>query len=68
MKTLNAHFDGKPIVLDETASLKPNTKVKFTAAENGETDTELTRGCARLSEAVFQKNWDNPLDAAYDKR
>ena len=24
-------------------------------------------GCARLSEAAFQKIWDNPLDADYDR-
>ena len=28
MKTLNGHFDGKVVVLDETADLEPNTKVK----------------------------------------
>ena len=28
MKTLNDHFDGKVVVLDETADLEPNTKVK----------------------------------------
>ena len=28
VKTFNAHFDGKVIVLDEPAQLKPNAKVK----------------------------------------
>ena len=66
MKTLNGHFDGKYIVLDEPATLKPNTKVKIIAAENGETDADLAGDCARQSEAVFKKIWDNPLDADYD--
>jgi hypothetical protein len=35
--------------------------------ENDPTAAEMTRGCARLSESVFQKIWDNPLDAEYDK-
>ena len=32
-----------------------------------EQDRELTRAAARLSEEVFQKVWDNPDDADYDK-
>ena len=67
MKTWNGHFDGKHIVLDEPATLTPNTRVKVIAAENGETDADLARECARLSEPVFEKIWDNPLDADYDK-
>jgi hypothetical protein len=67
VKTLNGHFDGRYIVLDEPATLKPNTRVKIIAAENGETEEDLARACARLSEPVFQKIWDNPLDAGYDK-
>lgn len=30
-------------------------------------DRELVRQATRLSEAAFQKVWDNPDDAAYDK-
>ena len=67
MKALNGHFDGKHIVLDEPATLEPNTRVKIIAVESDETDTDLTRACARLSEATFKKIWDNPLDADYDK-
>ena len=67
VKTLNGHFDGKYIVLDEPATLTPNTKVKVITVENGETDADLVRECARLSETVFRKIWDNPLDADYDK-
>jgi len=64
MKTLNAHFDGKVIVLDEPADLKPNDKVKVIAPD---ADEEVVRDFARLSEPAFQKIWDNPLDADYDK-
>jgi len=63
MKTLNAHFDGKVIVLDEPADLKPNDKVKVIAPDGD----DVTRDFARLSESAFQKIWDNPLDADYDK-
>jgi hypothetical protein len=33
MQTLNAHFDGQFIVLDEPARLKPNAKVTVLAPE-----------------------------------
>lgn len=63
MKALSGHFDGKYVVLDEPTTLKPNTKVKVIAVE----ETELTQAYARLSEERFNKIWDNPLDADYDK-
>ncbi|HZL12676.1 MAG TPA: hypothetical protein VFC85_00895 [Verrucomicrobiae bacterium] len=65
MQTLNAHFDGKFIVLDEPAQLKPNAKVKVIAPDFG--NENLTDGCTRLSEPVFNKIWDNPLDGDYDR-
>ena len=65
MQTWNAHFDGRVIVLDEPARLKPNDKVTVIAPDTK--DDGLTDGCARLSEPVFQKIWDNPLDADYDR-
>ena len=67
MKRLTAHFDGKNIVLDEPAKLKPSTKVRVVVPENGETDAELVESCTRLSESAFDKIWGNPLDAEYDK-
>lgn len=67
MKALSGHFDGKYVVLDEPTTLKANTRVKVIAVENGETEADLTRSCARLSEATFNKIWDNSLDADYDK-
>jgi len=63
MRTLNAHFDGKVIVLDEPADLKSNDKVKVIAPDGD----DVVRDFARLSESAFQKIWDNPLDADYDK-
>lgn len=63
MRTLNAHFDGKFIVLDEPVELKPNAKVKVIAADAG---NDTVRDFSRLSEPTFQKIWDNPLDADYD--
>ena len=67
MKLLDAHYDGKHIILDEPANLKPNARVKVIAPEHDETDEDLVKDCARFSEATFQKIWDNPLDADYDK-
>jgi hypothetical protein len=64
MQTLSAHFDGKFIVLDEPAQLKPNAKVTVLAPD---ADDGLKDACARLSEPTFQKIWDNPLDADYDR-
>jgi len=66
VRTLNAHFDGKFIVLDEPARLKPNARVKVIAADADETDDGLAGDCARLSEPAFRAIWDNPLDADYD--
>ena len=68
MRTLSAHFDGKNIVLDEPARLKPNTKVHvIVPEEDGRTVTALIESCARLSEPAFRTVWDNSLDADYDK-
>jgi hypothetical protein len=67
VKALSGHFDGKYVVLDEPAALKPNTKVKVIAVEDGEGETELARAYARRSEPAFNKVWDNPLDAEYEK-
>jgi hypothetical protein len=63
MRTFDAHFDGKVVVLDEPVQLKPHTKVKVIAAD----DDDLAGDFAHLSETTFQKIWDNPLDADYDK-
>ena len=65
MQTLSAHFDGRVIVLDEPAQLKPNAKVTVLAPDAD--DDGLADACARLSEPVFKKIWDNPLDADYDR-
>jgi hypothetical protein len=44
---------------------EPNPKVKIIAQVCGE-PSELAADFARLSEPVFEKIWDNPLDADYD--
>ena len=67
MKALNAHFDGRYIVLDEPTVLKPNAKVKVIPLETSDSTDELTRDFTNLSVPAFQKIWDNPLDADYDK-
>ena len=67
MKTLNGHFDGKVVVLDEPANLEPNTQVKIIAPGAGENERALVNDFAQASQATFQKLWDNPLDADYDR-
>jgi hypothetical protein len=67
VRTLNAHFDGKFIVLDEPANLKLNDKVKVIAPDTDEMKSGITADFAQLSEGVFQAVWDNPLDADYDR-
>ena len=64
MRTLNAHFDGQFIVLDQPARLELNAKVTVLAPD---ADDDLADGCARLSESTFRGIWDNPLDADYDR-
>lgn len=66
MRTLNAHFDGKFIVLDEPADLRLNDKVTVIVPDAHDTDFRLTGDFARFSEPSFQAIWDNPLDADYD--
>jgi hypothetical protein len=67
MQTLDGHFDGKVIVLDEPVSLPLNTRVKILAPDIDETDQDLVGGFTRLSEPTFQNIWDNQLDADYDQ-
>jgi hypothetical protein len=67
MQSLNAHFDGQFIVLDEPARLEPNAKVTVLVPDAAADADGLAEGCARLSEPAFQKIWDNPLDADYDR-
>jgi len=56
VRTLNAHFDGKNIVLDDPATLKPNTQVHVIVPDDSEAEAEIVKSCARLSETCFQKN------------
>jgi hypothetical protein len=70
MKTVDAHFDGKQIVLEEPVKLTAHTKLKVIVAEAGETfsDADLSRWCLRLSEPAFAMVWDNARDAEYEER
>jgi hypothetical protein len=54
-------------VLDEPVNLKPNAKVKVIAADADAMNGDLAQAYTRLSEPAFQKIWDNPRDADYDK-
>jgi hypothetical protein len=67
MQTLNGHFDGKVVVLDEPVDLEPNTRVKVIAPSADETEDALVRDFAAASEASFHAIWDNSLDADYDR-
>jgi len=67
VQTRNGHFDGRVVVLDEPTDLKPNTRVKVIAPGAGENERALVDDFARASESAFQKVWDNPLDADYDR-
>ena len=68
MKKITGRFDGQVIVLDEPALLKPNARVKVMPLDSIESgENGLADVFARLSEPAFQRVWDNPLDADYDK-
>ena len=67
MQTLDGHFDGKVVVLDAPAKLRPNTKVKILVLEPAESKEASTVDFALVAEPTFQKIWDNALDADYDK-
>jgi hypothetical protein len=67
VKTLSAHYDGKHIVLDEPVLLPPNTHVTVIVGEVGESGAEITDWCNEVAQNTFNKIWDNPLDASYDK-
>ena len=60
MQTLNAHFDGRFIVLDEPARLKTNAKVTVLAPDAD--DEGLANACARLSEPAFTAGMVSALD------
>jgi hypothetical protein len=67
MQTLDGHFDGKVVVLDEPTNLAPNTKVKILALGPLDIEKALVSDFAKASEQTFGKIWDNPLDAEYDR-
>jgi hypothetical protein len=66
VRALNAHFDGKFIVLDEPARLRVNSRVKVILMDADDKEHCIVGDFARLSENSFRAIWDNPLDADYD--
>jgi hypothetical protein len=67
MQTLSGHFDGKVVILDEPVNLAPNTKVTVIAPRSGEIEKALVSDFASASAPAFERIWDNPLDADYDR-
>ncbi len=67
MQTLDGHFDGKVVVLDVPVTLQANTRVKVLVPDQTGNEEALTRQFTQLAEPTFEKIWDNPLDADYDK-
>ena len=65
--TSNFYANGLSSTNGQLPSNFLTARVKIIAVENDPADAEIIRGCERLSESVFQKIWDNPLDADYDK-
>src|SRR5438045_993176 len=64
MKTLKGHFDGRHIVLDEPATLPPNTSVTVLAAESTTPDNRETTPDATEEEfGTFSKKWREEVGA-----
>ena len=57
MKTVDAHFDGEQIVLEEPVKLTAHTKLKVLVAEEGESFS---------GEAAFAKVWGYAGDGGLD--
>ena len=66
MKAIKAHYDGRVVVPEEPVDLPANTIVRVLIPEADET-VEISKIFAKLSEASFNRIWDNEEDAAYDK-
>jgi hypothetical protein len=47
--------------------LAPNSVVTVIIKEGDETGAHIAQWCAGLAQETFDKVWDNPLDAGYDK-
>jgi hypothetical protein len=68
MKTADAHFDGKQIVLEQPVKLTAHTTFRVIVTEEGETfsDNDLSWWFLHLSEPAFPKVWDYARDAEYE--
>lgn len=67
--TVEAIYERGKILLPEPLSLPEKSPVRVTIESDvaAEIHEGITRDFARVAEPSFQKIWDNPLDADYDK-
>lgn len=66
MKAIKARYDGRVVVPEEPVNLLANTPVSVLIPEAGDA-VEINKIFAKISEASFNRIWDNEEDAAYDK-
>ncbi len=65
MKAIRAHFDGKQILIPDTAMGLPPGQV-IVVFDDGEDEDAARVAWMRNQEQAFAKVWDNDEDAAYD--
>jgi len=58
-RTLNGHFDGKHIVLDDRAKLKPNIRVKIIVLKTGLTKAQIIAAARASQDPFSQELQDN---------
>ena len=63
MKTLKGHFDGQHIVLDDPATLQPNTRVTVVAADNGALDMLVDPQRITEEFGTLSKKWREEVGA-----
>ncbi len=66
MKAIKARYDGHVVVPEEPIDLPVNTLVRVLVPDS-EDSVEVTKDFTNLSEASFNRIWDNDDDAVYDK-
>jgi hypothetical protein len=57
-RSLNGHFDGEHIILDDNTRLKPNIRVKITVLKKALTKTQII-AVARAAQYPFSKKLSN---------
>ena len=63
MKTLKGHFDGQHIILDDPATLQPNTRVTVVAADNGALDMLVDPQRITEEFGTLAKKWREEVGA-----